>query len=173
MKSHSLRGLTLIELAIALAIAAILGALAVPSFGSLLQRKRLDAAAHALAADLGEARQEALRSGHTVAVVFGRRDGGWCWLVVADLSPVADCAARDGGAGTGLLKRVDSADHPGIALLDTQAMRFDPSGATAALGTPSAAFGNARGERLRVRVSRLGHAAVCAPTRAASDAPHC
>lgn len=159
------RGLTLIELTIALAIVVVLGGLALPSFRTMLEHKRLAAAAHALAADLGEARQEAQRTGRPVQIVFGRRDAAWCWLLVAgSVDPAeVDCATRDGGTGARVLKRVDAVDHPGVALLEHQPMRLEPGGATPLRDAPSALLADARGETLQVRLSRLGRASVCAP----------
>ncbi len=169
------RGLTAIELAIALAVAAILGALAMPSFRSTIQQRRLIGAASALATDLAEARQEAIRRGATVELRFGAGESGWCWLIVAPgdtaatPAPPVDCAGRV----PPVLKRVASADHPGIALLQTQPMRIHADGASAALQAPSALLANARGDQLRVRLSRLGRASICAANGTLSGIPPC
>lgn len=165
-------GLTAIELGIALAVAAVLGALAMPSFQSMIQHRRLAAAASALAADLGEVRQEAIRRGAMVELQFSAGGDQWCWLVVATAAaaaPTPDC----GNATPSTLKRVSSADHPGIVLLQAQTMRVDANGASAALQAPSALFANARGEQLRVRLSRLGRASICAPNGGLSGIPPC
>lgn len=176
MKKNSGRrcgGLTAIELAVALAIAALLGALALPSFRSMIQQRRLAAAAGALAADLGEARQEAIRRGAVVHVRFGAGDGQWCWMLVAtppgDNATATDCAAGGGR----MLKRVASTDHPGITLVDAQTMRLAADGASAAVAVPSALFANGRGEQLRVRLTRLGRPAICAANGALSGVPPC
>jgi len=164
-------GLTLIELTIALAISAVLGAMTVPSFSAMLQSRRLTAAAHALAADLGEARQEAIGRGQPVLLRFGGDARAWCYELVAgaDNALTADCSAR----AEGVLKRITVADHPGITLLETQAMRLSGNGAAAALDTPSATLANARGEHLRVRLSRLGRATLCAPAAPMGELPRC
>lgn len=167
------RGLTAIELAIALAIAAVLGALAVPSFRSMIQQRRLVGAASALAADLGEARQEAIQRSAAVELRFGGNDERWCWLVVAptgaDAAASADCHA----AAAALLKRVSSGDHPGVVMLQAQTMRIGADGASAALQTPSVLLANTRGEQLRVRLSRLGRASICAVNGILSGVPPC
>ena len=168
-------GLTLLELMIALAIAAVLGAMAVPSMGTMLQHRRLSAAAWALATDLGEARAEAIRRGQTVQLLFGGDLSHWCYVLVAggDDAAAPDCAARGAALGLRLLKRVTAADHPGIALLDAQPMRLGASGAAVALDAPSASLANARGEQLRVRLSRLGRPSLCAPAAAVGEVPRC
>lgn len=62
------RGFTLVELAVTLAVAAILLTLATPSFAELLRRNRLAAAGNELVTALHVARAEALRRGRPVSV---------------------------------------------------------------------------------------------------------
>ena len=57
----ALRGVTLIECAIALAIIAALMSIALPSFSDAMARARLRAAAQDLALGLGNARLESVR----------------------------------------------------------------------------------------------------------------
>ena len=169
--ARACRGLTLVELTIALVIAAMLGAMALPSFAAMLQQRRLAAAAQALAADLGEARQEAIRRGQPVTLRFGWRAADWCYELVAGAGQSAptDCA----GADPRLLKRVRASDHPGITVVDAMPMTLAPDGATPLLQAPSTLLANARGEQLRVRLSRLGRAAICAPAAAVGTTPRC
>jgi type IV fimbrial biogenesis protein FimT len=81
-----LRGLTLLELVIALAVLGIMATLTLPALGSALQRHRLLAAAQTLAADLAEARFEAARSGQSLHLL-ARTGRDWCWAVGTQ----ADC----------------------------------------------------------------------------------
>jgi type IV fimbrial biogenesis protein FimT len=66
MKSNS--GFTLIELAVVLAIAAILAALAIPNFNSLIQNSRLTTQANELAGTFSYARSEAVKRGGNITV---------------------------------------------------------------------------------------------------------
>jgi type IV fimbrial biogenesis protein FimT len=168
-------GLTLIELVIALMIVVVLGAMAMPSFSAMLQQQRLTAAARQLAADLGEARQEAIRRNQTVQVVFGRGGGQWCYALLAgdDDAAAPDCSPRGAGDGARVLKRVTAADHPGIALLEARTMRLAAGGEAVALQTPSASLANGRGEQLRVQLSRLGRVAICGSDAPVGDLPRC
>lgn len=155
-------GLTLIELAVAFAIAAILSVIALPSWSKLLQRHRLEEAARMLAADLGEARLEAIRRNQPVQLVFAGGGEHWCYVIIAgSAAATPDCDARDAGLDARALKRVDGAGHPGVSLVEAQPMRLDAGGVAASAGTASVTLGNARDERLRVRLSLLGRASIC------------
>jgi len=151
------RGLTLLELMIALAMLAVVASLALPGFGAAAERARLKNSAETLAADLAEARFEAANRGQALVVDF-RGGANWCWSVAT--APGCDCS------GTAVpqcqLKGVHASEHAGIELLQSHATVFDPTGAVA--GTASAGgalFQSARGDRLRVSVSPLGRATIC------------
>jgi type IV fimbrial biogenesis protein FimT len=121
MKHHAVRGLTLLELAIAIAVLAVLGALAVPGFNSQLDRQRLRGAAEALLADVNEARFEAARQGRAMHVVM---QGGteWCWAVATE----ADCACGQGQACE--LRRALPRDHKGVQLLEATPVQLLANG---------------------------------------------
>lgn len=161
-------GLTLIELAIALAVLAILGAMALPSIGAQLDRQRLQASARALADDIAEARFQAARRGqvlHLQATPGGSGGAGWCWSVSA--SPDCPC----GQPQACQLRNVRASDHPGVRLVSAQSLHLDPLGAAQA-GT-AALLESRRGERLRVDVSTLGRSRVCAAAGAWPQLPAC
>lgn len=88
----AMRGFTLLELMVVLAIAAILMAVAVPSFALLIQKNRLATQTNAFIGDLQFARAEAIKQGQTVTVCASS-DGSSClgtttwntgWIVFAD-----------------------------------------------------------------------------------------
>ena len=80
-KRHAQRGLTLIEMLIALAVAAVLYGIAAPNLTALLQRMASESAARQLFATLNMARTQALTRRQTVIVCPGRGfcsgDGRW------------------------------------------------------------------------------------------------
>lgn len=147
------RGLTLLEIVVALALLAVLGAVTLPGFGARLDRDRLQGAAEALAADLNEARFEAARQGralHLVAV-----DGPhWCWAVAT----TRDCPC--GSGDTCQLRSAREQDHPGVTLRTPGHVALGSDGRA---DPPVTAFDleSTRGLRLRVSLGAMGRAQVC------------
>lgn len=160
------RGLTLIELMIALAIGVVLMSLAVPSFSTYLQRNRLKAVALGLEQDLREARFEAVRRGQPVHLNFVA-GADWCYALTTQ--PGCDCRT----AAPCRLKAVRSVDVRGVQLTQAQDARFDPAD-----GTPDAAHAGAvwtvpSGERVRVAVGPLGRPQVCVLEGTLAPLPGC
>ena len=164
-------GFSLVELAIALAITAVLAAMAVPTFASLVARQRLQAAVEHLRADIALARQEAGRLALPVHLVFqpGRN---WCYAITT--AALADCHQPAlAGPETGLIKVVQGRDQPGVQLLLARAMTLDSRTGASPRLDGMARFASAEGQQLQVRLGRLGHASVCAPFATAARMPVC
>lgn len=83
MKPRSPRGFTLVEMMAVVAIAAVLLAVAVPSFIAATARARLEGAANELSVDLQYARSEAIRR-RTSATLSVNADGGGYTLTYFD-----------------------------------------------------------------------------------------
>ena len=149
------RGLTLLELSIVMAVLAILGALALPSMAERLSSDRLLSAASMYAADIADARHEAARRGQPLHVQASAGPA-WCWAVATH----APCACGESTPSC-RLKAVAARDHPGVSLLQSEAVRLDPDGQASPVR--AAVFG-AGERRLQVEVSRFGRARVCDPT---------
>ena len=164
-------GFTLLELVIALAITALLTAMAVPSFASLVAHQRLQATVEHLRADIALARQEAGRRAMPVHLVFqpGRN---WCYAIGTAVS--ADCRQPVmPDASNGLIKVVQGRDQPGVQLLLARAMTLDSRTGASLRLDGMARFASAEGQQLQVRLGRLGHASVCAPLATAARMPVC
>lgn len=147
------RGFTMLEAMIVLAIVALVASLALPSFSAAAERARLKAAAEGLAADLAEARFEAAKRGSALHVEI-HSGTEWCWNVATR----AGCGCSQAPCR---LKATRAGEHGGIALAEAQSARFEPVG-TAPAGA-GALFESTRGEQLRVELSALGRARICAP----------
>jgi len=123
----SSRGFTLVELIVALAVAAILLAMAVPSLGDLLRNNRLAAANNELVTSLNVARAEALRRGRPVTVCASAdqrscaSSNNWAtgWVVFEDTvntgAPSAPTAARAADYDTRMIA-VSPATDTGLSL---------------------------------------------------------
>ncbi|HMQ71391.1 MAG: pilus assembly protein FimT [Burkholderiaceae bacterium] len=151
---------------IALAALAVLATIALPSFGSLLGRHRLVAAAEMLAADLSLARLQSAQSGHALHVVLQPGDD-WCWAVAR--TPGCDCRAQAVPACA--LKTVGAVELPGVRLQADGDAHFAPdarpqSRVEAVLATRDG------DQTLQVRLSPLGRASICSPT-SVRGYPHC
>jgi type IV fimbrial biogenesis protein FimT len=159
------RGLTLIELMMVLGVIAVLAALSLPSFGAQISRQRLKAAAETLAGDLAEARFEAARRGSALYLHYAQGPD-WCWAVAT----ASGCDCRNPQACQ--VKTVRSSDHPGVVLALSRDALFDPANGSA-VGDGAAVLRSAGGDELRVGVTRLGRARVCAPGGPALGYPSC
>jgi type IV fimbrial biogenesis protein FimT len=149
------RGLSLVEMMIAVAALAFIASLALPAARGTLQRQRLKTAAETLAADLMEARYEAARSGQAVHVL-AQPGAQWCWAV--SLQPACDCSQPMACQ----LKTVRAREFPGVSLSRTQPASFLPTGVLQS-GAVATHLQSTQGERLQVEVSALGRSRVCTP----------
>jgi type IV fimbrial biogenesis protein FimT len=156
MMHRASRGLTLLEMMIALAIVAVLTTLALPSVGSMMSRHRLKAAAETLSMDLAELRLLATQRGQPMHVNLSTGPQ-WCYALA--VASGCDCRVPQGCQ----LKTVRAQDHPGVTLLEGQDLRIDPQPGQ---GGGSALLQGSDGARLRVGLSPLGRPKVCAPDAA-------
>ncbi len=166
------RGLTLIELLIAMAVVAVLASLAVPALQGLLARHAVDAAVSAFIADLNFARSEALKLGHSVTICrsssgtaceAGR--GSWHagWIVFraagrsgTDIGPGGVLRVQGPLAG---LASFQSSRGPGAT---DASLRFNGRGIAVGAGNHwvAAARGGATAHRRVVCLSFQGRASV-------------
>ena len=103
--SHRTSGLTLIELMVTVSILAILMAVAIPSFQSMIASSKLTTATNDFMATLGQARSEAIRRGSRVTVCKSA-DGSQCvttgdweqgWIIFNDSVRSGSSASVDTG----------------------------------------------------------------------------
>ena len=169
---HGTVGFTLVELCITLAVLAVLGTLAAPSFSNQVARQRLQSAARHLQADIALARAESNKRGTAVSLAFqpGR---DWCYSLGWGV-PV-DCRSVGSPPGSplphGVLRVARAADNPGVLLLDASPMVLDHRSTAGAQAQALAGLtgGQARfasladpAQVLLVRVGPQGRASVCA-----------
>jgi len=163
---RGIAGLTLLELAIAIAVMAILGSLALPPFAARLSRERLSRAAETLSADISEARFQAARKGHALHL-RSQAGGDWCWSVSA--ATVCDCALPQ----TCQIRRVPAATFGGVTMVDAGAVALAPDGTAAGSNPVVATLQALGGERLAVQVGPLGRPHICAAVGKVGKYPAC
>jgi type IV fimbrial biogenesis protein FimT len=161
------RGITLIECVIALAILAALMGIALPSFGDAMARARLRTAAEDLALGLGNARLESVRAGAGRVHVTVAPGASWCWSV----GPVADVDCLNPPVGD-TIQVVRAGEYPGITMTRGASTSFEGRDTLASAGL-AAEFTSANGSALRVNVTPLGRASICAPEGRSVDYPRC
>lgn len=130
-----IRGLSLIEAMVVLALAASLVLAGVPAFAEAIQRNRVTLALHLLMADMAMARSTAVIRGEQVVVCPMDRSGGcstasdWSrgWLVFVDLD-----GDRRPGATEQVLRATDAPTGPGFALRSSRPyLRYQRDGRSA------------------------------------------
>lgn len=164
--SRQARGLTLVDMLVTLALVVVLVSMAVPSFGHQAARWRLQAAATDLATTLREARTAAALTGATQHVQLSSGPS-WCWSASAEVACRCDAPVPCGGS----LAR--ATDHPGISVSGAARFVFDPVASARAGREPDVELRSVHGDRLRVGVTPLGRARICAPEAATAIHPRC
>ncbi|EJL69487.1 prepilin-type N-terminal cleavage/methylation domain-containing protein [Variovorax sp. CF313] len=115
------RGFTLVEMMVVIVLTAILLALALPSFNSLIEKYRVEGMASALMASVSHARSEAVRRGQVVTI----RQRAEC--TGADWSCGWETVV---GSGTGfeIVRRQDPDARVAVEKSALGSMAFDPMG---------------------------------------------
>jgi type IV fimbrial biogenesis protein FimT len=166
---HRQHGLTLLELAIVVAITAIAAAAAAPSLSALIDARRLDGAATRLAADIPLARSEAIARNRPLRLSIFTGAGASCWIVHSGAA--ADCrCSDDAGAVCGdsarAIKSVVLASNERVSIAGNVAsIVFDPLHGTS---TPTGTLRvvGARGSAVHHVVNVVGRVRSCSPSGA-------
>ena len=169
-------GLTLLELAIVVAITAIVAATAAPSFTALIDARRLESAAMRLAADIQLARSEAIARNRPLRLSLFTGTGVSCWIVHSGAA--ADCRCSDAAgavcsAGARTVKGVALANNERVGVAGNVAsIVFDPLHGTS---TPTGTLRlvGARGSAVHHVVNVVGRVRSCSPGGAVTGYSPC
>ncbi len=168
--SRSTHGLTLVELAITLAIVAVLAAMAAPGFAQLIARQRLVGAAVQLASDVQFVRNESVLRNAALRLSFYASPSGSCYLVHSGARSACSCGDSAGTAALATcagdaepIKTVSIAAASGLSVqANVASIRFDPLHGT---GTPTGTLRvvSARAGSIHHVVNLLGRVRSCSP----------
>jgi type IV fimbrial biogenesis protein FimT len=159
-------GITLIEIAITLAVIGALASMAAPSVRGLLDRHALSGSAGVLHADLQFARAASIETGSGVWVGVQHASDGACYLVYTGAQGDCSCDADGRGHCTGAGATLRVAGFPGQGHVQLSSnvgsLHVEPSrGAVTPAGTLT--LSTAEGEAVALKVSLLGRVRACTP----------
>lgn len=159
------RGVSLVEAMVTLAVLAIVATIAVPSLARLLDTRRLNAAAHALATDLQLARTDAVARNRVLRLGLQAGGGASCWVLHTGPANACTCtaAATVCAAGESEIRsvRFDAADRVRVEG-NVGSIAFDPLHGTS---TPAGTLRVVGTDRRAVQhvVNAMGRARTCSP----------
>lgn len=159
------RGVTFLELLVAIAVLGILAAIAVPYYGDYIQRQRLIGATEALYGVTLEAKRLALSNNRDVSVIVKSLSAtDWCATVGEVVASVAaDCTGGWVTQPSNTQVKVSSEDFPGIELLPsetTTAVAFQMPGVSAS-STAAFSLVSPNSWVLQVGVADSARVSVC------------
>jgi type IV fimbrial biogenesis protein FimT len=195
----AMRGVSLLEMLIAMAILGIIISVAIPSMSEFGANQRLIGAAEQVFGHIQQARSESVARNAAVYVNFSATGSttwtygvalatgctltvtdpataGACYLVVNDGDTTYDGIAGATDTGDRVLMRFPSTDYEdikmGIASFSsgTQIV-FNPIRGTSSSGQIN--LESSTGKQLRVTVNLLGRAAICSPAASVSNYAAC
>ncbi len=119
------KGFTLIELMITVVVLGVIAALALPSFKSIIDGRRLVGAADNFYAALQFARTESIKQNNSV--LFQVNTAAWCYGIDDDGAD-CDCTNPDSCRVDGVIKVYDDADYTNVAFSNATVteVTFDP-----------------------------------------------
>lgn len=143
MQSKRQIGVTMVELMIVIAIAAILASIAAPSFSDFIDNTRLTSTMSQLTADLNRARSEAIKRNQRVLLCIRNSTGTDCattgtdwqngWLVCYDTNSDNLCDATSSTDPNPIA--VHQALPSTLTLTGQNVIRFNPNGTQGSGGT--------------------------------------
>ncbi|MEN3363881.1 MAG: type fimbrial biosis protein FimT [Burkholderiales bacterium] len=189
-----MHGVTLVELAIVMAVLGLLLAMGVPSLTGFIANQRIRGAAHTVLSALQQAREEAVRRNSTVRLSLVNTDTNTCVLsnagphiVVSQQNPAGKCAAVPSETNGPQIVKVIRADRESNTSFAARDGNGDPQSSIAfnGFGRVDTSAGGwvsqidvkmptvSTVRPLRVRISTAGEIGICDPAARTNDPRSC
>jgi type IV fimbrial biogenesis protein FimT len=160
------RGLSLIEVAIVLAVTAVLAGTAAPSLAEFIGTRRLDAAATQLATDIQFVRTDAVARNQPVRLSFFNAAEGSCYVIHTGAAAQCNCAAAGPAVCSGGAVQLKTVQLPTRDRVSVQAnagsVLFDPLHGTASPTATVRVLG-ANSRAVHHVVNVMGRVRSCSP----------
>ena len=129
-RAADLKGVTLVEICVVLALAVVLGSTAAPSLRNMVDTRRLDRTATGLASDLQFVRSESVARNQALRLSRYATSSGSCYVIHTGAAAQCSCS-QPGPAqctdGAAQLRTVELHDADRVSLQgSTHSMLFDP-----------------------------------------------
>lgn len=166
MRFSAMRGFTLIEMMISVAVLIVLVAIAAPSFNNFFDKYRVKRAADTFSSFLINSKSEAIKRNQTVRTVITGSGATWCaGMTVND---TCDCSSTGTSACKidGADRVISSASFKGVELngpATAYAFEFKSQRGTLT-DNETVELESAAGLELNVVVSRVGRIKLCSPS---------
>lgn len=162
------RGVTLIELMIAIIIVSILLSIALPNFGAWIQNAQIRTATESIQNGLQLARAEAVRRNEPVSFILGT-GSGWTVSTVAG-TPIQ---SRTSGEGSSNVTIVVTPGGATTATFNALGRLTNPAAAPTQidLDVPTSILPASQSNELRINITSGGQIRSCDPNVIASDDP--
>ncbi len=162
-KRAALRGFSLIELLVVMAILGILLAVSLPSFQQIIESNMTNSQAKLFLTTLSLARSEAIKRGGNVGICPSD-DGADCdagawnegWLVFHDANGDANGATGSVDVGDTIIRVFDSAGAATVTTFTTNWMEYDSLGYSATAGTQTLLVCPSSGTAINARSIEIG-----------------
>lgn len=172
--ARSVRGFSLIEMAVTLAVLGILLAIAAPQFNLFFEKFRTKRAAETLVGTLIQAKTEAVKRNQVVRLVITGSGSGATWCYGLTTAADCDCTVAVPGTNSCFLDAnvetaVSSVAYRAISMVDTSgdeiaSMTFSFDNIRGTTGPNTVAFVSQRGGyEMRTVVSPQGRIKPCSP----------
>jgi type IV fimbrial biogenesis protein FimT len=177
MKTNSTQhGVSLIEVAVVMAVTAVLIGTAAPSLADFIGTRRLDGAATQLATDIQFVRSDAVARNQPVRLSFFNSAEGSCYVVHTGLSAQCSCAASgpatcSGGALEIKTVQLAARDRIGVQA-NTGSLLFDPLHGTSSPTATLRVLGM-NGRAVHHVVNVMGRVRSCSPLNTVPGYPGC